>query len=65
MNSSCIAGVNGFRAQDRIIETRHYISRSFKEVLNLTPRRLHKRPTLPGIALYAVLFYTAYNKKGR
>lgn len=47
MNPSWIAGVDGFRsewfvvlvnhAQGRVIETRHQICSSFKEVLNLTP----------------------------
>lgn len=46
MNPSCIAGVDGFRckwfvvlvnhAQGRVIETRHHVCSSFKEVLNFT-----------------------------
>jgi len=48
MTTSRIAGVDGFRrgwfavlvnhAQGRVIETRHYVCGSFKEVLNPNPR---------------------------
>lgn len=47
MNPSWVAGVDGFRrgwfavlvshAQGRVIESRHHVCSSFKEVLNLTP----------------------------
>ncbi|MDC4203787.1 MAG: DUF429 domain-containing protein [Candidatus Manganitrophus sp.] len=47
MNPSWIAGIDGFRsewfvvlvnhAQGRVIETRHHVCCSFKDVLNLTP----------------------------